>query len=473
MADLTPEGGDRGQLLLVAGFAIAVTIVALVLLLNTAIYTENLATRDVDTDSNEALAFRDTVEDDLWPIVGETALNDCNETDRADVEANVTDRIERFENYSTRHALGGGAGTDVTPVSFHDGVRVRQTDPDRNLTDGSNGVDWTVATDVDGVQRFDLNTTGGLRSTTDPENESFRIDVVGNGGSGDRWSLYVYDDTTDGPTVAVKNGSETAPTDVCEDLVSGPPRIGLRAGTVNGVGCDAIDFAAGTTPPYDVAITYGNRTQGTYDAVLNTTAVDGTVDDTAPLTSPYWVPVVYGFDANVTYQSSTLTYRSRVGVPPTPASNESGVLRFAKASGQAVRTSDGDVLEFRIENTADEDVTVEAFAVDATGIGGGITIDDGNAPELDIQRTDVQTGEANRAGTFDADGTTYDFVADSDAGGQYAVVGAGVDDAEVDVRRFSQTFGTLEVTYDESEADLTVTLVLSDGSEQEFYFHER
>jgi hypothetical protein len=149
------------------------------------------------------------------------------------------------------------------------------------------------------------------------------------------------------------------------------------------------------------------------------------------------------------------------------------VLRFAKASGQAVRTSDGDVLEFRIENTADEDVTVEKFAVDATGVGAGITIDDGNAPELDIQRTDVQTGEANRAGGFAANGTTYDFVADSDGSGQYAVIGAGVDDAEVDVRRFSQDLGTMEVTYDESAADLTITFVLSDGTEQEFYFDEQ
>jgi hypothetical protein len=471
MADLTPDDGDRGQLLLVAGFAIAVTIVALVLLLNTAIYTENLATRDVDTDSGEALAFRDTVEDNLWTVVERTALNDDDETSRADVEANVTRRIERFENYTTRHVLAGGADTDVETVAFHDGVRVRQTDSGRDLTDGSDTANWIIASDVEDVRRFELNTTGGLRSTTDPGGESFRLDIVGNGGSGDRWSLYVYKDTTDGPTVAVKNGSETTPTDVCEDLVSGPPRVGVRAGTVNDAGCDGIDFAAGTTPPYDVAITRGDRSRGTYDAVLNTTTVDGSLDDTAPLASPYWVPVVYGFDANLTYQSSTLTYRSRVGISPTPRSADDA-LRFAKASGEAVRTSNGDVLEFRIENTAGENVTVEAFAVDATGIGAGITIDD-SGPELDIQRTDVRIGEADRAGEFDADGTSYDFVADSDGSGQYAIIGAGVDDAEVDLRRFSQDLGTMEITYDRSEADLTITFVLGDGSKEVFYLHER
>ncbi|MFC7080626.1 DUF7261 family protein [Halorussus caseinilyticus] len=38
-------GRDRGQLILVTGLAIAVMLVALVLLLNTVIYTQNLATR--------------------------------------------------------------------------------------------------------------------------------------------------------------------------------------------------------------------------------------------------------------------------------------------------------------------------------------------------------------------------------------------------------------------------------------------
>ncbi|WP_338741748.1 DUF7261 family protein [Haloplanus salilacus] len=474
MADLMPEDGDRGQLLLVAGFAIAVTIVALVLLLNTAIYTENLATRDVDTRSSDALAFRDIVEDGLWAVVEGAALNDDDETDRGDVEANVTRRVERFENYSSRHTLGGGAGSAVDVVTLHEGARVRQTDPDRNLTDGSRTANWTVATDVDGAQQFDLNTTGGLVSTDDPANDSFRVEVVGSGG--DRWSLYVYNDTTGDPTIAVENGSGPITTDVCGGLVTGPPRVGLRAGTVNGVGCDAIDFAAGTTPPYDVSVTYGNRSRGTYDAVVNTTAVDATVDDTAPLDSPYWVPVVYGLDADVTYQSETLTYRSRVGIEPVPVSAGGGVLQFVKAPGETVGNDDNPrTLEFDIENTGGEDVTVEKFAVDATDIDADVTIDNSNAAELEIRTVDTaDEGQADRdgSGVFDADRTIYDLVDDSDGDGQYATIRAD-NTVEIDIREFSRELGPFEVTYDESEADLSVTFVLSDGSAEVFYFREQ
>jgi hypothetical protein len=480
MADLSPrrgDGDDRGQLLLVAGFAIAVTIVALVLLLNTAIYTENLATRDVDTGSSEALAYRDTVDDELWTVVSDAALNGGDETDRSAVEGNVTARIDRFENYSSRHTLADGAATAVDVVAFHEGRRVRQTDPTRNLTDGTGDPGWEMASDVEGVERFDLNTTGGLYTTSDPANDSFRVDVVGGDGSGDRWSLYVYNDTTDDPTVAVKNGSDAAPTVVCADLVSDdPPRVGLRAGTVNGAGCDAIDFAAGTTPPYEVSVTYGNRSRGTYDTVLNTTAVDGSLDDTAPLDSPYWVPVVYGLDTNVTYQSSTLTYRSRVGVPPTPRSADDGALRFVEPPGGAVgNDADEQTLEFDVENVGGEDVTVERFAVDATAIDDGITIDNGDTAELEIDTGGApDDGRADRdgAGTFDADGTTYDLVNDSDGGGEYATVRAG-DTVAVDIRNFDRNLGPFEVTYFESEADLTVTFVLDDGSEEVFYFRER
>ena len=477
MADLmSGSGRDRGQLLLVAGFAIAVTIVALVLLLNTVIYTENLATRDVDTESSEAIEYRNLVEDELWAVIEGAALNGNDDPDRSAVEANVSSRIERFENVSARHALARGAATETDVVTYHDGTRLRQTDPDRNLTDGSAApaVDWTMATDTDGVRQFELNTTGGLQSTTDPTNESFRVDVDGDGG--DRWSLYVYNHTTDGPTVAVKNGSESSPTDVCGDYVTGPPRVGLRAGTVNGAGCDAIDFAAGTSPPYDLTVTYGNRSTGTYDVILNGTNVDADFDETAPLDSPYAVPVVYGLDANVTYQSAALTYRSRVGISPPSRSADGGVLQFVEPPGATVGNDDNnETLEFDIENTGSEDVTVERFAVDATDIDPNVTIDDNNAAELEI-RTGVaaDNGQADRDDprVFDADGTSYDLVDDSDGDGAYATIRAG-DVVEVDIRYFDRDLGPFEVTYDESEADLTVTLVLSDGREEVFYLRER
>ena len=49
---------DRGQLLLVAGLVMAVSLVALVVLLNASIYSENLATRGIEAADGDSLEVR-------------------------------------------------------------------------------------------------------------------------------------------------------------------------------------------------------------------------------------------------------------------------------------------------------------------------------------------------------------------------------------------------------------------------------
>lgn len=67
---------DRGQLILITGLVIAVVLVGTVMILNTAIYTENLATRDTGDDTSEAIEFRNVVIDGTREILGNE-----NETD--------------------------------------------------------------------------------------------------------------------------------------------------------------------------------------------------------------------------------------------------------------------------------------------------------------------------------------------------------------------------------------------------------
>ena len=57
MADVDVSGYDRGQMLLVGAFALSLVFVALALLLNSAVYAENLATRSSGDDTQEASEF--------------------------------------------------------------------------------------------------------------------------------------------------------------------------------------------------------------------------------------------------------------------------------------------------------------------------------------------------------------------------------------------------------------------------------
>lgn len=157
------------------------------------------------------------------------------------------------------------------------------------------------------------------------------------------------------------------------------------------------------------------------------------------------------------------------------SSNSDQDLLPVKNDGEEPRTSGDDVLEFRIENTRDEEVTVEAIEIEADDIDSTMSVDDGNADEIEIRRVD-QTGKANRdtaPGDFDADGTEYALVGDSNNGGQEAIIGENASDAEIDIRRFSTDIGTLENTDSAGSADLRITLVLADGSDQDFYFTQK
>lgn len=156
----------------------------------------------------------------------------------------------------------------------------------------------------------------------------------------------------------------------------------------------------------------------------------------------------------------------------TDSPSDGSALIFTRSPGDEPRTNQDQILEFRIENTRDEAVTIVGFAVDASGIDTGIDIDDDNADEVEIRRSET-VGVANRDdGGFEADGTTYEFVANSTNGGENASIPAGADDAEVDLRTFSHDFEPLVIAESEEDADLTVRLLLEDGSSHAFHFKE-
>jgi hypothetical protein len=306
MADMIRSGAgggsdrDRGQLLLVTGFAIAVAIVALVILLNTAIYTQNLATRDVDTGADDALAYRDTVEDGLWPVV--RAENAREYDNRPNLTSNVRDRVDQFVMLSAQHHLESGASANGTDRTLHQGTWLRQNGS-RHMTNSSGNHTWTMATDANDVRGFEMNTTGGIAAVSDVEDEAFNVTVRGS--NGDRWRFYVYEDPD--PELAV-NDTGSFERNICSGLFSDPPRVNLTAGTVNGADCSDLVFANNTDPPYDIIVSHGDRTEGTYNVTVNGTTAVGD--------APEQFPVVYSLSVDVVYQTETLEYRDRVLIAP-------------------------------------------------------------------------------------------------------------------------------------------------------------
>ncbi len=144
--------------------------------------------------------------------------------------------------------------------------------------------------------------------------------------------------------------------------------------------------------------------------------------------------------------------------------------------GDEVDTA-GDQLIFDIENTGDSLVTVEEFSIDVTDIATNVQINDKKGEEFEIQGS-TTPGSANAEGngkSFAADGTSYDL---EDEGGTYAEIGPDDDSVTIDFRYFEYDknspadLGSLEITDSAADADVTVTLVLSNGDKQRFFFKQ-
>ncbi len=328
-------GGERGQLVLVAGFALAVVLVALVLLANTAIFTENLATRDNGVGEREVLGYRASVVDGAGGIIDRENAAEYDGHDP--LEENVTAGLgvlnSQLREIGARRAASARA--DVDAAVFVNGSLVRQNgtaDDPRQFTSTGSDANWTVATDLEpagdgrATRAFvAVVTTSSLEpaSASDPD-DAFHV-VVTNGSAA--WHAYLYEDTSDGAiSVAVKPAGEpaSATSEVCSVSASNTT-VDFTRGTVGGDECaglafggDVVDSAA--TDEYDVRVRNGDRAAGGYDLTVRTASSGsvstGNLSTTASADEPYVVPAVYAAEIPIRYQTSEVTYAATVRVAP-------------------------------------------------------------------------------------------------------------------------------------------------------------
>lgn len=309
------SAADRGQMILIGGLTIAVAIVVLALLVNSAIYTQNVATRGIDAGGDEAIEYRNTVDSAVTSLV--VSENNDRERPSATPIANVTVGMEELDRMFAENYLRTGANVDIErdapgyTSNVSEGRWIVHDNDSRVFTGASGPGNWTPVSGAEGIRSYRMQLNGGsLASTTTPGADAFRV-VVDDGAA--EWKLFAYQEA--GTTkLAVQNASDPSPTlDVCSP--STDPTIDLTNGTVDGSDCAALDFAAGVDAPYDLHYEYPARATGTYEFIANTTAV-GDVNAGAASGSPYSLEGVYGVEINIVYETSSIRYHAHVSAVP-------------------------------------------------------------------------------------------------------------------------------------------------------------
>lgn len=322
------DGGteDRAQLILITGLTLAVIFVAVILILNTVIYTENLATRGVDAGGGEAIEFRDDSVDDVAALIEREHRNESSvEGVAADLETSADAYASNVAELRARD--GAVADVDVRVTETGGFIAQDRTDGESRAfiadDDSTATNDWTVASNATRTRNY--------RLTVDPESlaaspdDAFTVMVDATGGVNATWSMSLSSTDGDELTLTITDESGT----VSETVASGPDgthTVDVTGGTVNGDSVDALVWAAGVqdeTTEYDIEYERGGNATGTYHLVVDRLDDPNTYEDepygpdpTNRSSQPYVVDAVYSANVEIVHRTPELTYGDVVRLAP-------------------------------------------------------------------------------------------------------------------------------------------------------------
>lgn len=294
---------DRGQILVVGAFAIALLLVALAVVLNGAAVTENLAT---DGDGG---AVRDAIRlerDAKAGVAGAmVAVNREGYETEADLETALVDAVAEWSAAADENGANRGVSVTVDDVSVGSyGVRVAQENDSRTFADANGSADWTLASDADDVPLFRARLN---RSSLTNETAGDPFTVIATDGA-DTWrATFVDNGTATNVTVEGPGGTTTCSTTANETAVD------FVAGSLGNQSCSALSFSDDLAGPYTVGFENATNATGTFELVVGpnaTVADDGRFGADGPTRSP----ALYEVQVSVDYESARVSYGNTITV---------------------------------------------------------------------------------------------------------------------------------------------------------------
>lgn len=275
--------------MLVTALVLAVSFLAVAVLLNGVIYSENLATRGEDARGSEAISYRADVLEGAEQLVEYANRNNTDTDDYDDPRQDFRDSLDSMNNATAPVQAIDGLRTDVSVVSMINGTRI-VSNASEDFTNEDGDSNWTLASGVQGTRAFRINVTD--LDSSDP----FTV-RVNDTNSTDEWTVEIYENGT-----IVDHETETCTT-------GADPDIDLTAGTVDGQPCDALTFADGVSTPYAIEFENADEIEGNFALVVNST----TDDDPD---SPFAHAAVYAATIHVVHESPDHVYETDIRVAP-------------------------------------------------------------------------------------------------------------------------------------------------------------
>lgn len=305
-------GRERAQLILVGAIAIAVVLVGLTIILNSAVFTENVAggssvevTGDVSEFDREAvrnvrsLAYR--------------VNHDYAYTSQSDVRTDLAENVSAYSHIlAESYADTGSVYVNVTLDGVDEyGDRIVQRE-DSNFSDDTppHPQSWST---ID--EPFKL---GWFVANFDVENVSRteRFYVSLRNESGTELNVSIKRDPSNRLQVNSSIGGSHVSNVTCSPE-NGRVLLDVVEGTSYNGGCQ-FNSTSYLEPPYDrLRFVDGERVEGKYDIVVNETSSPGVGNacTVAAVDFPCTSEVVWSLNATTSYQTGSIRYESTHEVP--------------------------------------------------------------------------------------------------------------------------------------------------------------
>lgn len=317
MADVARlREADRGQLFLVGALALAVIFVTLAVLLNTAIYTGNIATRDPGPGTGEVVEYESAAVTMADRSV--RTANVYNNSSYADLEATFGGTVSVWSNRTNVHTSTALADAHVRTMSTLYGTKIGQTGT-RNFSADNGDIDWMVANDSR-VRSFELSVEqDSLADDNLFQNEpEFAIEFSGGN---DTLTLYIFNNgtLTDDVTVGLYDGNSTSDEiDSCSVNAGADDRatVNISGEQLAGGDCEALETLNDRLPNrYNTTFQNGDSAEGNYSLIVDRSMGEFETGANASGT-PYTAPALYSVELQVTYRSPVTYYQTEVRVAP-------------------------------------------------------------------------------------------------------------------------------------------------------------
>lgn len=303
------DSRERGQLLLVGAITLAILLVGLVIVFNSALFTETVDQESAIQSSNDAVEFMTQTEQDLRSLTIRVGHGQEYSSDAA-VNSSVQENVTSY-NLVLKEAYADASATYVN-VSYHpgdsvNGRRIVQAREGEFTQPTSGDTQWSPVggprSDV-GWMVFNFNTSELSL------NDGFSVRVSNSS------AFYEasFRRNSSGHVVVQTNVSENhaANGTVACRPVNGRLLVDVMAGDVYQRSCGFNGTAPSVEPPYQVQFRNGDEASGKYEVVAREEAsVDGAIADCSGPSppSPCQSPVVWAQNVTIVYRSSQVSFR--------------------------------------------------------------------------------------------------------------------------------------------------------------------